>query len=230
MKCGSTQARGDAQIGFHEPAVELDRGAAGRRLAEIDMRRVVLGMVIDHGHAVQDPRIADDLRQFVPQVRPVQARGDKDGDVRRINAGAEQRLDHRPQEQAVGHGARDVADQDAGRALALCEVRKRRALNGCEERPPHSRVRIGENRHGRLGDDRHVDVVAEPNRQVRTFRKGGQRSSGEHTVATRQPASRYAREPYRSSARSQEVTWRRYVWCSITRTKTSVYAHHVPDS
>ena len=61
------------------------------------------------------------FRQFGALVGPVQPGRHQDGDARQRDAGGHQGLDHRPQEQAVWHGAGDVADQDAGAVLAARE-------------------------------------------------------------------------------------------------------------
>ena len=86
---------GDAQIGFGEAAVDGHRRATCPRAAEIDVGGLVPGVMVLDPDFGQNPRVADEFRQFRTKVRPVQPRGHQHGDAVERDAGRDQRLDHR---------------------------------------------------------------------------------------------------------------------------------------
>jgi hypothetical protein len=112
------QAGGDPEIGFGKQPVDLDRRVARRRMAEIDMGGIVAGEMVLDPDIFQHPGIAYQLGQFVAEIGPVQAGGDKDRDIGQRNARLGHGADHLLQEQPVRHRPGDVADQDAGAAAA----------------------------------------------------------------------------------------------------------------
>ena len=107
----------DAQVGVDEPAVELDRRAAPRGNAEIDVRGMVAGEMVFDAHRVEDPRVPNELGKLCTLVGPVQPGRDEHGDALARHAGGEEAFDQRAQEQVIRHRPRDIADQDA-RALS----------------------------------------------------------------------------------------------------------------
>ena len=92
-------------------------------------------------HMFRDPGVADQFSEFVALIGPVQARRHQDRHSGQGHAGGDQGLDHGAQEQMVGHGPGDVADQDT---RALSAARK------LTERPQADRLfkRAGDRRYG----------------------------------------------------------------------------------
>ncbi len=80
------QAGGDPQIRLDETAVELDRRAARRGEAEIDMIGFVARVMVLDSDPLHDPRIADQFSKLVAEVRPMQAGGDQNDDAVERNA------------------------------------------------------------------------------------------------------------------------------------------------
>ncbi len=84
------------------------------------------------------------------------------------DAGGDHGLDHRPQEQPVGHRPRDVADQDAGALPAARQVGKRRRADRLLEGLPDRRAFVGEAaerdlaQHGDVGGARRVERQMAP--------------------------------------------------------------------
>ncbi len=121
------QAGGDAQIGLDEAPVDADRRAACCGRAEIDV--VVRRRARNGWRRARSPSPRD--RRPVPPVpspslgrcRPVATRTVM---LVERNAGSDHGLDHRAQEQPVRHRPGDVADQNAGAALAARQVAQRR--------------------------------------------------------------------------------------------------------
>ena len=108
------QSGGDANVGFDEATIEPHRRAARASESEVDVRRVIAREVVLDAHRFEDPWIADDFCELGAFVRPMQARGDENRDAVPGDACVEQAFDQRPQEQAIRHRPRNVADQDAG--------------------------------------------------------------------------------------------------------------------
>ena len=160
------QPGGDAHVRLHEPPIQLHRHPPIRRDAEIHMRRIVPRIVIRHRHMVQHPRIADHLRQLVPNIGPMQPRRHQHRDVPRRDPGPHQRLDSRPQQQPVRHRPRNVANQNARRTPPSRKRRQRLTAHRLGQRPPHRSRRIRQHRHRRLANDGHIHPVVEPNGQV----------------------------------------------------------------
>ena len=152
--------------GLHEAAVELHGHPERRRLAEVHVRRVVQRVVVHHRHPIRHPWVADQFRQLFAEIRTVQAGGHQHGDVRSVDAGHEHGLDQGPQEQTVRHRAGDIADQDAGRSLALGEFGERRRTHADIQSGSDGSGRIRHQRHGRFGNDRHVQIVVETDGQA----------------------------------------------------------------
>ena len=87
------ETRGNAQVGLHEPAIELDGRCQCRRRAEVHVRRVVEGVVVHDGHPVQNPGIAHEFGEFGALVRSVQTGGNEHRDGVGIDPRREQGLD-----------------------------------------------------------------------------------------------------------------------------------------
>ena len=153
-KVGLDQPGDDLEVGLHEEPVDLHRRAAGRRAAEVDMIGVAPRKVILHPHRGQDPRIADQLGQFVALVRAMEPGGDEHADFFPVDAGPEQLLDHRTQEEAIRHRPRDVADDDAGASFSPGEHPKRRGVDRILQRRVHRGEGIGQLGQRQLADDR----------------------------------------------------------------------------
>ena len=100
--------------------------AAGLGRAEVQVVLAVAGVMVLDPHMLQHPGVAHQLGQFLAEVGPVQPGGDQHGDRLQRDAGGGDGLDHRPQEQVVGHRTGDVADQDAGAGPALGQRGQRR--------------------------------------------------------------------------------------------------------
>ena len=82
-------------------------------------------MVLD-SHPLHDPWIADEFGKLFAKVWPMQAGGDQNGDAVECNARGDQRFDHRPQEEMVGHRSGNVANEYAGAFASTGEFRQRR--------------------------------------------------------------------------------------------------------
>ena len=127
MKCGSTRPvamRRSASTKRRSSFTGVPRVARG---AEVDVRCGVAREMVLHPDVLHHPGVADHLGELGALVRAMQARRDEHRDAIRGHARGEHRLDHRPQEQPVGHGPRDVADQDARARAAAHELGERRA-------------------------------------------------------------------------------------------------------
>jgi hypothetical protein len=59
----------------------------------------------------------------------------------------------------VGHGAGDVADRNGGAARAPRQLGQRWRIERLGKGPPHRGRRIGQLGHGRLAQDRDLQVV-----------------------------------------------------------------------
>ena len=122
MKCGSTRPvamRRSASTKRRSSFTGVPRVA---RDAEIDVRASSRAKWFSTRTFCEHPRVADELGELRALVRPVQPGRDQHGDAGR--AGCPPPiivLDHRPQEQAVRHRPRDVADEDAGALPAAHE-------------------------------------------------------------------------------------------------------------
>ena len=160
------QARRYSNLGLHEPLVDPHHGAAGSG-ANVDVVLVVAREVVDTAHGLLHPGVADQLRELGALVRAVEARGHQHGDAGGRHAAVQQRADQHGQVEAVGDGARDVADENARRGLPLRELAERR-----QRRPAlrdlrlvdgrlHGRGRIVEQRHRGLLDHHDLDALVD---------------------------------------------------------------------
>ena len=147
------QAGGDAQIGIDKNPVDADRGAAGGGRAQINMVVGVARVVIQHAHVRHHPRIADDLGQFVAQIRAMQAGRDQDRDLIERNAAARHCLDHGTQEQPVRHRPGDVTDENAGATASAREVAEGPSRDRMIEGVADGRGIVGQLRQDRLPDE-----------------------------------------------------------------------------
>jgi hypothetical protein len=126
---GLHEADGDAQIGLDEPAVDAHLDAF-RRVIEEDMVFFVAGEMIGYPDGIEDPVVAHDLAKLLSLVGPVKARGNKDSDRARGDSRFDQFPDKRGQDEAIGYGAGDIADKDAGASAAFCFLAQRLAGYG----------------------------------------------------------------------------------------------------
>src|SRR5271155_3979107 len=74
-------------------------------------------------------------------------------------------LDHRPQEEPIGNGPGDVADQDTGAAAPLRQIAQGTRRDRSVERPTHRRESVGKFRQSRLANDRWHSPSGKMNRQ-----------------------------------------------------------------
>ena len=146
------QAGRDAQIGFDEAAIELDRRSALRGDAEIDVIGVVARIVVLDSNPRHDPGVAHQFGKFFANVWPMQAGRDQNNDAVERNARGDQGFDDRPQEEMVGHGPRDVANQDAGAFAPTGEFNQRRGMGRLRQRASNRRCGIDDLVELSLGD------------------------------------------------------------------------------
>ena len=146
------QAGGDAQIRFDEAAIELDRRSARRGDAEIDVIGVVARIVVLDSNPRHDPGVAHQFGKFFANVWPMQAGRDQNDDAVERNARGDQGFDHRPQEEMVGHGPRDVANQNAGALAPTGEFSQRRGIDRLRQRASNRRCGIDDFVELSLGD------------------------------------------------------------------------------
>lgn len=149
---GFYKARRDAEVRLYEAPVELDRRAPSGSEAQVDVRLGVTRVVVLHPHGGEDPRIPDYLRQLLPEVRTMQPGRHEDTDLLGRNAPREHALDQRPQEQMVGNGPSDIADQDAGAATAANQLIEGEATQRFRECVFDGRVRVWQPGQRRLGN------------------------------------------------------------------------------
>ena len=159
------QAGGDAEIGLDETPVEpYHRAPPGR--ADQHVVCGLPGEMIYDIHCLQHPGIADQGGKLFAFVGPVQPGRDQHRDLLRRQPGAEQSADERRQDHAVGHRAREVADENADAPGTRGLLRKQRASHGPGESLFHGLHRIGEQRHRLLGDHGDVELVGQIDRSV----------------------------------------------------------------
>ena len=82
------QTGGDAQIGVKKTAVDRDRGAPRRRLAQVDVVFVPFREMVGDADVGKNPWIADQFCQFVALVRAVQTGRDQNVDLVERDAAA----------------------------------------------------------------------------------------------------------------------------------------------
>ena len=82
-------------------------------------------MVLD-ANPLHDPRVANHFGKLLANVRAMQAGRDQNDNALERNARGDERFNHRPQEEMVGHRPRDVANEDAGALASPGEVGQRR--------------------------------------------------------------------------------------------------------
>ena len=92
------QPRGDSQFRLGETPVDLDRGAAGFRDAQIDMGSVIPGEMVFDTDLGQHPGVADQLGKLLTLVRPMQPGRDQHSDPVQRNAFRDHGLDYGAQE------------------------------------------------------------------------------------------------------------------------------------
>ena len=158
------QSGGNFQVGLHKTAIKLDRGAT-RRVPEIHVCRIVPGKMIGDPHGLEHPRITHQFFEFGTFVGAMQSCGHQDGDVLWRHAGVKQLPDDLRKQQAIGHRAGDIADQDAGRAQAGGFFRQKTGLHRSGQCRAHGLRWIGFHRHRRLANHRDVPVVGKVQRK-----------------------------------------------------------------
>ena len=159
------QAGGDAQIGLDEAPVEPHHRATPGR-SDQHVIGVLPGEMVRYVHRLQHPGIADQSGKLFALVGPVQPGRDQHRDLLRRQPGAEQGADQGWQDHAVGHRAREVADEDADAPGTRGLLRKQRASHGPGESLFHGLRRIGEQRHRLLRDHGDVELVGQIDRSV----------------------------------------------------------------
>jgi hypothetical protein len=161
---GLHQAGDDFQVGLEEAPVDQDRDPPAR-FPEVRMGTPVPGEVVPGADGPEHLLRADDLPELLPLVGTVQPGGHEDQDVFPGDAGAGDRLDEGREQRAVGHGPRDVADEDAGALPAAGHLRKRRGPHRVLQRLLHGPERFPDGIHRMLADHRDTEIVRQPDRQ-----------------------------------------------------------------
>ena len=122
--------------------------------------------VVLHTDRVEHPPIADELRELLALVGPVQPGRHQDRDVSGGNPAGDEGADHRPEKQVIGHRAGDVAHQDAGGTLVPSEVREWRRGGRRGECPLDRALRIVDGRKGVLAQHRYLARVGHAHRKL----------------------------------------------------------------
>ena len=113
---------------------------------------VVARIVVLDSNPRHDPGVAHQFGKFFANVWPMQAGRDQNNDAVERNARGDHGFDDRPQEEMVGHGPRDVANQDAGAFAAASEFSQRRGVDRLRQRASNRRCGIDDFVELSLGD------------------------------------------------------------------------------
>jgi len=108
--------------------------------------------MIFNANGAEDFWRAHDLSQFCSFVGPVKARGDEDQDVFFGDAGLGEALDEGREDQPVGDGPGDIADENADISFSTSQFLKGRASHRFFQSLANGCVRVREQRHGMLPD------------------------------------------------------------------------------
>ena len=165
MKCGSTRPtvmrrsaatkRRSINIGIPEGVRPRSTWACRSRPKWFSMRTVL--------NTASEPMTS---RSSSPVVGPVQAGGHKDQDVLLGDAPGHELRNERRQQQAVGNGAGDVADQDAGRLARAGELPQRGGGRGGLKGLFQVAGRVRRRRHGAFADGRDLQMIRKINGQL----------------------------------------------------------------
>ena len=125
------ESQSDVEVGGDKAVVNIN-GRSGGGLSQAAMLGKFARVVIEHAVTGRGLFPAD-LANLRFGCRPVEPRGDQDGDALARNAGRLQSGQHRRKHFAVGRRPRDVANRDCRGALAACHLSERGATDGCIE-------------------------------------------------------------------------------------------------
>ena len=121
------------------------------------MSRIIARKMIDDPHGFQYPGIAHQFLEFGAFVWTVQAGGNQYRDLIGVHARIEQLTNDLGQKEAIWHRARNVANEDAGVLLALCQLGERPHADRPAQRFLH-RIRWIQKRGG-LADRERTDCT-----------------------------------------------------------------------
>ena len=114
---------------------------------------------------VEHPSIADELRELLAPVGPVESGGDEHRDVAGGDAVVDEGADHRPEKHVVRYRAGDVAYEDAGGAPAPGQACQRRRAGRLGERPFDRARGVADDRQGALAEHRGFASVRDAHRK-----------------------------------------------------------------